>query len=89
MGTVSDDIERCDSTGKTEGDRRQLSPEQAAAAATVAEAKARGWKWRRTGTARRPSANADTWSPVRVKGRAWDCFWPVPVSGFGSWRRWC
>jgi hypothetical protein len=42
MGTVSDDIERCESTEETDGDGRQLSPEQAAAAAMVAEAKARG-----------------------------------------------
>src|SRR5215213_9733195 len=43
MGTVSDDIERCVSQRKKiDGDGRQLSPEQAAAAAMVAEAKARG-----------------------------------------------
>ena len=42
MGTVTDDIERRESTKRDNGEGRQLSPEQAAAAAMVAEARACG-----------------------------------------------
>ena len=42
MGTFSDDIGHRESTEKTDDQGWQLSPEQAAAAAMAAEAKARG-----------------------------------------------
>jgi putative transposase len=42
MGTARDDIECRESTERDNGEGRQLSPEQAAAAAMVADAKTRG-----------------------------------------------